>query len=186
MKKTIRFSWTALALSLVLFSCKKETPEKNDEEVITTVTVKLTPTDGGNPLSFSYEDLDGPGGNNPSIPAINLSANKTYSVSIYVLDKTKNPADSVSNEIKSEADAHRFYFEPTANSNIAVDSLDQDANGVSLGLNSRWTTGAAASGTMKITLRHYGGTPPNKLEADPVNSPKSSTDIEIDFPTNIQ
>lgn len=105
---------------------------------------------------------------------------------IYVLDKTKNPADSISNEILYEADAHRFYFEPSVNSNITVDSLDRDANGVSLGLNSRWTTANPSTGTMKITLRHYGSTPPNKLEADLVNSPKSSTDVEIEFPTSVQ
>lgn len=186
MKKTILFSWTALALSVVLLACKKETPEKNDEEVITTVTVKLTPTDGGNPISFSYEDLDGPGGNNPTIQSIVLDSNKTYAVNLYVLNKTVSPTDTISNEILAEADAHRFYYEPSAGSNITVDSLDRDSNGIPLGLNSRWTIRTAATGTMKITLRHYAGTPPNKLEADPVNSPKSSSDIEIDFPTSIQ
>jgi hypothetical protein len=186
MKKTIQFFGTALALSVVLFACKKEAPETNDEEVITTVTVKLTPTDGGNPLTFSYEDLDGPGGNNPTIQSIVLDSNQIYSVNLYVLNKSVSPTDTITNEILAEADAHRFYYEPSAGSNITVDSLDRDGNGVTLGLKSRWTTGRATNGTMKITLRHYGGTPPNKLETDPVNSPKSSSDMELVFPTSIQ
>ena len=186
MKTLIRCTWAALTIAVALTACKKETPETNDEEVITTVMVKLTPNGGGNPLTYSYEDLDGPGGNNPNIQSILLDSNKTYAMKLYVLNKSTNPADTISNEIMTEADSHRFYYEPSAGSNITVDSLDRDLNGISLGLNSRWKTGSAATGSLKITLRHYPGTPPNKLEVDPVNSSKSSTDIEVDFPITIQ
>jgi hypothetical protein len=186
MKTIFRITWTALTMAVVLTACKKETTEINDEEVITTVMVKLTPTEGGSSLSFSYEDLDGPGGNNPVIQPIVLDSNKAYAVTLFVLNKSVNPIDTISNEIITEADSHRFYYEPSAGSNITVDSLDRDLNGISLGLNSRWKTGSAATGTLKITLRHYPGTPPNKLEVDPVNSSKSSTDIEVDFPITIQ
>lgn len=49
------------------------------------------------------------------------------------------------------------------------------------GITSTWTTGAVATGTLKVTLRHYGGNPPGKAIGDDVNSPKSSTDIEVTF-----
>ncbi len=186
MTQSLRLTTAAILFSVALFSCKKETPEANDEEVITTVLLKLTPVTGGNAVTFSYEDLDGPGGNNPVIQPINIQANKAYTASLLVLNKTVNPADTISNEILAEADAHRFYYEPSAGANISVAGLDTDANGLPLGLNSVWTAGNAGTGTMKITLRHYPGTPPNKEAADPVNSTKSSTDIELTFNTTVQ
>jgi hypothetical protein len=67
-----------------------------------------------------------------------------------------------------------------------VSGLDNDANGVALGLSSNWVSGAAATGKIKITLRHYGGNPPGKAANDPVNSTKSSTDLEVEFNTKIQ
>jgi hypothetical protein len=67
-----------------------------------------------------------------------------------------------------------------------VAGLDNDGNGVPLGITSTWTTGAVATGKTKITLRHYGGTPPGKAAGDLVSSSKSSTDIEVDFNTKIQ
>jgi hypothetical protein len=186
MTTSIRFFILCALFSAAFISCKKETPEANDEEVITTVLVKLTPVTGGTPLTFSYEDLDGPGGNNPVIQNIALQPNKAYAASLLILNRTVNPADTISKEIAQEAAAHRFYFEPSTGSNITVGALDNDGNGLPLGLNSVWTTGTNANGTMKITLRHYPGNPPNKELSDPVNSTKSSTDIEVSFNTSVQ
>jgi hypothetical protein len=67
-----------------------------------------------------------------------------------------------------------------------VSNLNNDGNGVPLGITSTWTTTAVATGTINVTLRHYPGNPPNKAANDPVNSPKSSTDIEVSFNTRIQ
>lgn len=186
MKHFIKIPLAAAMIAAILFSCKKETPENNDEEVITTVAIKLTPVNGGNSLTFAYEDLDGPGGNNPVIQPITLQANTAYTASLLLLNKTVNPADTISNEILAEADAHRFYFEPAASGNLSVTGLDNDTDGVPLGLNSIWNAGNAGTGTMKITLRHYPGNPPNKEISDPVNSTKSSTDIEVTFNTTVQ
>jgi hypothetical protein len=185
-KSSFQLLGIILFFAATLSACKKEQVETNDDEVITSVLVKLTPTTGGNTLTYSYEDLDGPGGNNPTIQPISLQANQSYNVSLLLLNKTTNPADTISNEIINEADAHRFYFEPSANSNISVGSLDTDGNGNPLGMNSLWTTGDVSNGTIKITLRHYPGTPPNKASNDPVNSTKSSSDIEVVFDTSIQ
>lgn len=173
----------------VLFSaCSKDddNKEENEEEVITTMIVKLTPTSGGAAIQFKYDDPDGPGGTAPTKEMITLSANKTYDVELLLLNKTVNPVDTVSAEVEEEADAHRFYFEPTAGSNITVTGLDTDGNGIPVGLNSTWLTTAAATGKLKITLRHYPGNPPGKALADLVNSSKSGTDIEVEFDTKVQ
>ncbi|MGV3657714.1 MAG: hypothetical protein ACO1NX_07160, partial [Chitinophagaceae bacterium] len=126
------------------------------------------------------------GGANPVQDAIVLAANKTYNVSLQLLDKTKTPAANITTEVEEEGDAHRIYYEPSAGSNITVSGLNNDADGVPLGTTSTWTTGAAAAGTVKVTLRHYGGNPPGKQAADPVNSNKSATDIEVTFVTTVQ
>ncbi len=174
-----------LVMSGLIFSCKKETPEENDEEVITTLTVKLTPVGGGTPIEFSYDDADGPGGNAATVQTIALVANKTYNVALTVLNKTTNPVTDITPEIVSEGNAHRFYYEQTLGNNITVSNLNNDANAMPLGTTSTWTTSNSGAGKIKLTLRHYPNTPTNKDASNTVNSTKSATDIEVSFDTTV-
>lgn len=185
--KRNRVFLSALAILAVLAvsSCKKDKVEGNDEEVITTLQVTLTPSGGGAPLTYTYDDPDGPGGTAPTIQEIVLAPATTYAVSLTLLNKTVTPADNITTEISAEAEAHRFYYSVTGG-NILISGLDDDANGVPLGLTSSWTTTTVGTGKVKITLRHYPGTPPNKEVADPVTSAKSGTDIEVEFNTKVQ
>lgn len=185
MKKTIRPLLAIAAFALAITSCKKDSvEEENDNEVITTVQINFTPVGGGSALTYKWEDLDGAGGANPVIEMVTLAPNTAYTAQLVLMDKTKNPVVMTSDEVRTEAVDHRFYFEPSAGSNITVSNLDNDSNGIPVGLNSTWTTGAAATGTIKITLRHYesGG----KAISDLVNSTTSSTDAEATFSTTIQ
>ncbi len=172
--------------ALTFSSCKKEKEEENDEEVITTLTVRLVPVSGGAPLEFTYDDADGPGGNAPTQQSITLAPNRTYNATVTLLNKTENPVKNVTDEVAAEAAAHRFYYTAQAGTNIAVTNLNNDGNGIPLGITSTWTTTAAATGKIKVTLRHYPGTPPNKAAADLVTDSKSSTDIEVEFNTAVQ
>jgi hypothetical protein len=174
------------ASALMLSSCGKDNMEENEEEVITTLQMTFVPVGGGATLIFKYDDPDGPGGANPTQDQIVLVANKTYNVAVQLLNKTVNPVVDVTLEVAAEPQAHRFYYQPSAGSNITVSGFNNDASGIPLGITSVWTTGAAATGTLKVTLRHYAGNPPNKEANDPVNSSKSSTDAEVDFVTRIQ
>jgi cell division septation protein DedD len=183
----LKFSFLLLGSStLLLTACKKDKEEENEEEVITTLQLTFVPVGGGATVTYKYDDPDGPGGSNPTTDEIVLQPNKTYGVAVQLLNKTVNPAENITEEVEDEADAHRFYYEPSAGSNITVSNFNNDINGVPVGITSTWTTGAAATGTVKITLRHYAGNPPNKAAADPVNSPKSATDIEVSFNTKLQ
>jgi hypothetical protein len=175
-------------LILAIFSsCKKESnPETNDEEVITTMKLTFVPVGGGTTLTYQYDDADGPGGNAPIQDVIALSPSKSYQVSLQLLNKTPNPVADITTEVQAESEAHRFYYEPSTGINLTVSQLDNDTNGVPLGVNGTWTAGSASTGTIKVTLRHYPGTPPGKETADPVNSTKSATDVEVVFNTNIQ
>jgi len=184
MKKTVRNLAIIAFASLTFTACSKDVEtEENDNELITTIELHVTETGTSTTGVFKFEDLDGDGGAAPVIDAITLSPNKTYNVELKVLDKSKTPAVTISEEILEEGDDHRFYFEPTGAS-ITVNNLSNDANGLPLGLTSTWTTGAASTGKLKITLRHYesGG----KALTDPVSSTKSSTDAEVEFNAAIQ
>ncbi len=174
------------ASALMFSSCKKDNMEENEEEVITTIQMTFVPVGGGATLIFKYDDPDGPGGANPTQDQIVLASNKTYNVAVQLLNKTVSPAEDVTLEVAAEPQAHRFYYQPSQGSNITVSGFNNDASGIPLGITSIWTTGAAATGTLKVTLRHYAGNPPNKELNDPVNSNKSSTDVEVDFVTRVQ
>ncbi len=174
-----------LAMSMLNEGCKKKEAEANEEEVLTSLLVKLTPTNGGNAIQFFYEDADGPGGNAPIKQTIALAPNTTYNTELSVLNVTTNPTTNVTPEIVAEGQAHRFYFQQTVGSNITITNLNTDAGGISLGNTSRWQTITAGNGKLKITLRHYPNNPPNKAESDAVNSSKSATDMEVEFDTTV-
>lgn len=175
------------ASALLLGSCKKDNDEEeNEEEVITTMQLTFVPVGTGATVTYKFDDADGPGGANPVQDEIVLQPNKTYNVSVQLLNKTVSPAEDITSEVAAESEAHRFYYEPSGAGNITVAGFNNDGNGVPVGITSTWTTGAAATGTIKVTLRHYPGNPPNKAASDPVNSSKSSTDIEVEFSTRLQ
>jgi len=179
MKATFLKAAAIILSSAIVFSaCKKEKPaEPNDEEVITTMVVKLTPVGGGASIEYKFDDPDGPGGGAPTIQDIVLAPSTSYDAELILLNKTVSPVDTTSKEVEEEMEAHRFYFEPQAGVNLSITNLDTDANAVPVGLTSTWTTGAVSTGKLQITLRHYGATPPNKAVGDLVTSDKSSTDI---------
>jgi len=175
-----------LLSSTLITSCKKDAPEENDEEVITTMKLTFVPVGGGTTLTYQFKDADGPGGAAATQNEIVLAPSKSYNVNVQLLNETVTPAEDITLEVEDEADAHRFYYEPAVGSNITVSNLNNDGNGVPLGTTSTWATGAAATGKVKVTLRHYPNTPPNKALTDLVTSSKSGTDIEVEFATRIQ
>ncbi len=190
-KQLLKFSLFAFGASLILLSsCKKDKDEEeNEEEVITTMQLTFVPVPvgAGSTVTYKFDDPDGPGGANPTKDIIVLAPNKTYNVTLQLLNKTVNPAEDITTEVAAEAEAHRFYFQPANGSNITVSGLNNDAAGIPLGITSAWTTtGATTTGNVKVTLRHYAGNPPNKATTDAVDNSKSSTDIEVQFDTRVQ
>ena len=181
MKKLIILTLFSAGL-LWMNSCKKiDEGETNDEELITTVKLNFTPAGGGTTQSFKFEDLDGPGGNAPVTDNIVLTAGTTYNVSVELWNNAATPPEDITAEVEQENEAHRFYYIPSAGSNITISNLNNDTNGVPLGTTGTWTTGAASTGTINVVLRHYPGTPPDKQTSDPVTSPKSGTDVDVNF-----
>ncbi len=182
----LKLTLAVLLASSLFTSCDKNKEEANDEEVITTMKLTFVPVGGGSSLIYEFNDLDGPGGAAPTQDEIILAPSKTYNVTLQLLNKTETPAEDITVEVREESDAHRFYYETSPGSSITISGLDNDVNGVPLGIASTWTTGGAATGSIKITLRHYPAVPPNKAAGDLANSSKSSTDIEVIFNTRVQ
>jgi hypothetical protein len=189
MKTKSKILTITLISVMFLTSCKKDQPQNptnpapvNESELIT--TVKLVFSDSANTSNVTtatFKDSDGEGGNPPSLfDTIKLAANKTYLVSILLLDESKVPADTISNEVLEEANDHMFFFHHTT-VNVNTTYLDLDTNNppLPIGLYTKWKTGIASNGTSQIILKHQPGTK-NGTETP------GETDIDLLFVSKIQ
>ncbi|MCC6818073.1 MAG: hypothetical protein IT245_04175 [Bacteroidia bacterium] len=176
---------TLCLLALIsIFSCKDEkvTPKNNpvnETELITTLQVILTDSADGSIRRFTFRDSDGEGGNAPTqFDTIKLDNNKTYLCELLYLDESKAIADTISNDIKDEADDHLVYFD-ILGTNLNVQILDNDNQSLPLGLNSRWRTGNTSTGSIEIVLKHQPGIKTG-------NKDLGETDAAIKFALEIQ
>jgi hypothetical protein len=170
---------------LFLVACEKDDPEiENEEELITTMTYRLTASDGSS-VEGKFQDLDGDGGNVPTISSINLKPNTTYSGSITLLNESVSPVENITVEVEEEGDEHQFFFEITQ-ANLTVSYDDTDANNRPVGLKTKVVTGAASSGKLSITLKHE----PNKsamgVADGSIANAGGETDINVVFDVIIQ
>lgn len=179
-----------LALFAVLFltmtSCKDDDPvDVNDEEVITDVIFTLaSPT--GNTILLTFEDLDGDGGNDPTITGATLEANTTYDAFIQLLNNSVTPGESITAEIKEEDEDHQFFFSTSNELNATVAYTDEDNNGNPVGLFSTVTTGDASTGTLTVTLRHEPNKSGSGVADGDISNAGGETDIEVTFDITIQ
>lgn len=175
-------------LSLALVACKKEKKKTvenpsnpNEQELITTFKIVFTDTNGVLPnVEARFVDIDGPGGNNPSVfDTIRLVANATYNASITLLNESAIPTQNITTEVEQEGVDHLFCFDLTSGLNAVITRTDLDANNLPIGITSRWAIGATSTGTATIRLRHQPGV--KNGQCDP-----GETDIELNFHTVIQ
>lgn len=196
-----------LTLIVLFAACKKDKkttpppttppPPANTEEVITTMKLYLTDSATNAVSVFGFQDADGDGGNagiflgtNQSDSVFTLGANKTYFMEVILLDVTKSPADTISNEVEEEGKDHMIFFnssDPSGTpfstvllgSTIKVTYTDLDAGTPArgIGLNTRLRTYAStgsAKNPFTVTLKHQPGV------KDGTFAPGES-DVEIGF-----
>jgi hypothetical protein len=185
-----------LALPFAFSACKKdkkEDPKPNnaDNEVITTIRYTLTPVGGGTTITAQSRDVDGDGGAAPVLTYTGATGAtklvfdkaKTYTGDILILDETKSPVDTVSNEVFKEADEHLFVYKPLAADLLTIVRTDFDASTpvpLPLGLKTTVTPrSTAGTGTLQIILRHQPGVK-NGLEAP------GDTDVDVTFPVEVR
>lgn len=176
------FAALLLATPLLFTACNddNDNPEpEDDNELITTVEYTLTPVGGGTAVTATWKDIDGQGGNAPTISTLTLAPNKRYTGSIRFLDETKTPVENTTEEVREESYEHLIVYTPSPASLMTITRTDQDRNKLQVGLDTDVQTGAAASGTLKIQLRHQPGT------KDGTEAP-GSDDANVTFPVVLQ
>jgi hypothetical protein len=176
---------TYLMISLLLFisSCKKDSVDSIEENELVT-SVKLNFSSGGTTQTFKFADPDGDGGAAPIVETINLKANTDYTLTIEILDESKTPISNITDEVATEKDEHLFIYTPSPSSLLTYTYGDKDSRNFNVGLTGNVKTGAAATGKLKVQLRHQ---PPinGKPSKDGTTTP-GSDDVNIDFNISIQ
>ena len=182
--KKVNFVSTLIISSLALInsSCSSDDdiPEiVNEEELITTATITLTPKDGGNTVTLKSIDLDGDGPNEPVVSiSDNLEANEVYYATIVLLNETTDPAEDITIEVLDEAEDHQFFYSVSNDLNITTTYNDEDENGNPIGVNFTLNTAAASTGNFTLTLRHQ-PTKPNTNLTDAGGETDISTSYSI-------
>ncbi|MDP2386114.1 MAG: hypothetical protein Q8M29_07070 [Bacteroidota bacterium] len=207
MKSIIILFLFALAVSSCLKK-KNEEPSANNPlsptnsgEIITTMKIYIKDSVSGNYIigsPFIFKDADGDGGNiGTYLPLavdslITLNDSTTYLAELFLLDETKNPVDTISNEVVEEGQDHMFFFEQTnpvgnpystilSGSGIEITYLDLDANNRGIGQQFKIRTNSNTAGNQHpftITLRHQPG-------AKDGTFPPGETDVEVRFKVKV-
>lgn len=160
----------------------------NEEEVITTVTVTLTPEGGGTPVVLTSRDLDGDGPDAPVITSTgSVLALTTYNGTVSLLNELTNPADNISLEVEEEGADHQFFFNVSGGLSGTFAYADTDENGNPIGLKFKFTASEnTQSGNLTIILRHE----PNKTAANVANgnitNAGGETDLQVAFPVTAE
>ncbi|MBU2948420.1 type 1 periplasmic binding fold superfamily protein [Zobellia uliginosa] len=186
MKKIKLFSALVLAGSLFV-ACSDDddsTPEiVNEEEIITTVTVTLSPEDDGTDVTLQLQDLDGDGsGEQVYTVSGSLVANMVYDGSIVLLNETESPAEDITEEVEEESDEHQFFYTVESGLDLTTEYANFDGDGNPLGTEFTLTTGEASSGTLTFTLRHE----PTKPNDGTLADAGGETDVEAMFSVEIE
>ena len=171
---------------VALSGCKKDKPEPvNEEEVITTVKLTFTSATGGSPVVAEWKDADGDGSGAPVVGSATLSANRTYAMTVEILNESVVPATNTTGEIKAEAQDHQLFFAKSAGLNLTVAYDDADGDGKPIGLANVVTTGAASTGTLQVTLRHALNKSGANVSTGNVTNAGGETDVETVPPFTI-
>lgn len=185
--KIIKLLFASLLVAAAWGGCKKDKdlvpipqPVVNEPEVIT--TLKLIFIDSANTSDIRYStfrDPDGDGGAGPDkFDTIKLAPNKTWITAVLLLNETKNPIDTISNEVLEEAKDHLFCFTPSGTS-ATVTITDLDVNNRPIGLKSKWKTTSTGKGTMQVQLKHQPGIKNGTCTP-------GVTDVDVTFQAKIQ
>jgi hypothetical protein len=194
-----------IVLALMMFSgCDNDDPRKEDTpELITKVTLTFTPSGGGSTVVVTAIDPDGEGVQNIAVNGpINLVANKTYVMTLALINELAQPSDpeyDITEEVETEGNEHIFFFSwtnnvfsnPTGNGNVdnrndlvnyTGGTNSKDTNNRPLGLTTTWTAAVnPALGSFRVLLKHQPG-----LKSDTSDSTTGETDLDLTFTVNVQ
>jgi len=181
MKQILLFTLFA-SIALGFIGCEKH----NEGEQIN--TIEFTVTDSiGRAKIYTWKDLDGAGGNNPTVDSIWLDSGK-YIASIKFLNIQNGVSTDITEEIKSEGHEHLICyvvnsFTMMPQSGLTIEPTDTDKNGVVLGLQSTWNSSKTDIGSIQISLKHQ---PASEIGTKTGDCGLGETDVQVSFPYRIR
>jgi hypothetical protein len=151
-----------------------------ESEVISRVTLTLTPSNGGAALTTYIDDTDGNGPTAPSaqvaVPA--LVRGVTYTGTVKFENRLKSPAEDITAEVQEEANEHRVFYALTSGSGVTITTTDVDGQNRPLGLRfSKAVAAGATAGAARVVLCHYDDAP----KVATATSCTGETDIDVSF-----
>lgn len=160
----MRFASLTLTTTLALAGCSDPVKNTNANEVISRVTLHFEPngTIGGTQVIAVANDPDGDGGEPPVIDPIVLPSD-SYIVAVKFENALEDPPEDITSEVADESDEHQVFFTGSAVNGPASDQpsaslrhsyIDEDANGLPIGIQNQIFAEAAGTGELTITLRH--------------------------------
>lgn len=178
MKTKMLFPIALLGATTLFTACEKDDKNGPDNEQELITTVRLTFTSTGGTAIFKAVDKDGDGGLAPQIDPVALKANTDYTLKVEFLDESGSSAKDITTEVKSESAAHLICY--TVSGGMPAPQIqDKDGDGKPLGLESKFKTGAAGAGALKVTLKHEA----DKNSANACNT--GETDAEVTFSVTV-
>lgn len=182
-----KFIYLSLFFFAAVLSCNDEdTIPINEEELITTVNVTLTPQGGGTDITLQSRDLDGDGPNAPIVTISgDLAANTVYNGTVEVLNELENPAEDITEEVETEGTEHQFFY-TFSNAIASTVYTDMDANGDPIGITFTLATATAGNGNLTVTLRHALAKEVSGVSDGDLASAGGSTDAEATFTITVQ
>ncbi|MFM1898823.1 MAG: hypothetical protein RL577_1063 [Bacteroidota bacterium] len=168
--------FTSLFVAASLTAC-----ERNEEgELITTVGISLQ--QDSLRVEAKFEDLDGPGGQEPIQPDTLYLTSGTWEAAVEFWNNSVDPSISITDEIQNEAEEHLVCWEwiPELVSDaqaLSIQRIDLDANGLELGLNAKISVleNSHSQGQLLLRLMHQ----PDLKNG---SCALGETDVEVIFP----
>ncbi|MGB3543325.1 hypothetical protein [Rubrivirga sp.] len=191
-KHTRTLASLALLGSLSLTACDSGEPGDDgagEEELISQVTLSLTPDDGGETATIQV-NFDADGTNRTFSPStLVLRPGVTYAGSIELRD-TFNDED-ITEEIEEEAEEHLFAYalSPASIGTVRITDTESDYSSeddnsgdfaVGLDFEVDVAAGASGSGTMNAILYHFDDAPKTSSTAT-----SDEIDVEVPFPVTV-
>ena len=150
-----------------------------EQEVISRVTLSLTPSSGGSPIVVFIDDPDGNGPQSPSaqVGTFAFARGASYTGTVKFENRLENPPEDITQEVAAESNEHRVFYSTTG-AGVVVTTTDVDLQGRPLGLTFTAAAGTVAgSGALRVVLCHFGNTP----KPAAVTSCTADTDINVVF-----
>ena len=170
-------SFFIIAASTLLFaSCERH----EEGELIT--TVEFIVSHSGSSTQTQFEDLDGPGGQDPNFPdtlVLNIGQSQAE---LKFWNKSLSSPISITDEILEEAEDHLVCWDwipdqPDDQDLMNISRTDKDPKGLELGLTADLNvkSGSSSTGIIRCTLKHQPGIKTGSCAL-------GETDVEVNFP----